>query len=678
LEKTMASNTDRFTSPARAAWWLPCLLGALSAAAAASAGPATSGAPAEALGAAAAPNYRVINLGAGSLSQIPVINAGGQVAFSLFDGSGSHAWFYDGRSVRNIGTLGGPTANAVGLNDAGQVAGYADTAAGTTHAFRWSARTGMTDLGVIRGGPNSQATAISRAGQVVGESDIGSQLEPVHAFLWTAAAGMQDLGSPFGDNLSLSFAIGINDAGTVAGDAELGAPSYDNHAFVWTQAGGMRDLGTLPGGATSYTVAIDTAGDVTGWADVPAGGNHVFLWSRQHGMQDLGTAGGTESYPIAMSANGQIAGVIDLANGYQHAMSWTRARGMIDLGTLGGSGSRALGVNTLGQVVGLASTGARSEPTHAFLWSQGRGMVDLNKRVARLPAGLWLEAADAIADSGAIVAETNAGLVLLKPADGPAGGATSGSAPGPLLGPIAGADMVKTGAPFSPSTSFVDDATAGSHSVSWGWGDGSSDAPLKANESGGTGSASAMHVYSRPGIYTVTAQVTDRAGNSASVSRDLVVVEPSAGAAAGIGALMSPPGAVRTAPAQSGKARFAFIAPAAGTSGVQAVKPLLLFGTGGFAMRSDSFRRVAAEGGSVRFEGSGRNHRGEAVSFSLVATSGAADAPKAGRFALKAWHTDPATRAQVVDYDSQAGRTGAAGVAGAAGATMTAGRIALQ
>jgi hypothetical protein len=104
MEDTMARKTNRFTPPRRAAWWLPCLLGAL-AAVAAGAGPAPSGAPAEALDADAAPSYRVINLGAGSLSQIPVVNAGGQVAFSLFDGSGAHAWFYDGRSVRNIGTL---------------------------------------------------------------------------------------------------------------------------------------------------------------------------------------------------------------------------------------------------------------------------------------------------------------------------------------------------------------------------------------------------------------------------------------------------------------------------------------------------------------------------------------------------------------------------------------------
>jgi probable HAF family extracellular repeat protein len=658
MENRMASKTGVFARLTRAAWWLPCLLGGAVAAHAAGAGQSLPTAPPDAAAAAAATTYRVINLGTGSLSQIPAINASGQVAFSLFGAGGAHAWFYDGHTVHDIGTLGGPTANAVALNDAGQVAGYADSST-ATHAFRWSMSTGMVDLGVIGGGPGSQATAINKHGLVVGFSDIGSLLEPVHAFLWSAATGMQDLGSPFGDSLSLSTANALNEAGLVAGDAELGGPAYNNHSFSWTRATGMVDLGTLLGGNTSYTVAADAKGQVTGWADVPGGNNHAFLWTRHHGMRDLGTAGGTESFPLAMSPSGQMVGVIDFAAGNQHAMSWTRVRGMHDLGTLGGANSRALGVNNKGQVVGSATT-ATAE-FRAFAWSAARGMVDLNKRVHHLPAGLLLESADAIADNGAIVAETNAGLVLLVP------GACHCSAP--VLGPVTGADMVTAGAPFSASASFANENTAESHSVSWTWGDGSSDVSPKASESGGAGSANALHVYTRPGIYTVTAQVTDRSGKRAAVSRNVVVTEPSAGLAAGMGAFVSPAGALRKAPAQSGKANFAFFAPSPGTAAAPGAKPLLVFSTGRFGFRSEDFKPVAVQGGSIRFEGSGRVNSAGSYRFSLTTAAGTA---AAGRFGLKIWHTDPATQAQVVDYDNQAGKNGASG------GVVLEGRIAVQ
>jgi probable HAF family extracellular repeat protein len=662
MEKRMVSKTEVFARLTRAAWWLPCLLGGAVAAHAAGTGQSLPTAPADAPAAAdaAATTYRVINLGTGSLSQIPAINASGQVAFSLFGASGAHAWFYDGHTVHDIGTLGGPTANAVALNDAGQVAGYADSST-ATHAFRWSMSTGMVDLGVIGGGPGSQATAINKHGLVVGLSDIGSLLEPVHAFLWSAATGMQDLGSPFGDSLSLSAADAINDAGLIAGDAELGGPGYNNHAFAWTRATGMVDLGTLLGGNTSYTVAVDAKGQVTGWADVPGGNNHAFLWTRHHGMRDLGTAGGTESFPLAMSPGGQMVGVIDFAAGNQHAMSWTGARGMHDLGTLGGDLSRALGVNNKGQVVGSATTATTTEPSHAFVWSAARGMVDLNKRVHHLPAGLLLESADAIADNGEIVAETNAGLVLLVP------GVCHCS--GPVLGPVTGPEMVTTGAPFSASASFANENTTESHSVSWSWGDGSSDSSPKASESGGAGSANALHVYARPGIYTVTAQVTDRSGKRAAVSRNVVVFEPAAGFAAGTGAFVSPPGAIRKAPAHSGKAKFAFFAPSPGTPTAPGAKPLLVFSTGRFGFRSEDFKPVAVQGGSIRFEGSGRVNSAGSYRFSLATTAGTADA---SRFFLKIWHTDPATGAQVVDYDNQAGKNGAPG------GVVLAGRIAVQ
>lgn len=630
---------------------LPCLLAGLAAANGAGAAQAETRADTKVdMQAAARTAYRVINLGTGDLSELPVINGKGQVSFSIQAGAGSRGFFYNGKATVDIGTLGGPSTNAVDVNDAGQVTGRSTLPSGLEHAFVWRSGSGMIDLGVLPGAANSAAAAINNRGVVVGISE-GAPATPPRAFRWSAADGMEDLGAFTSGLASFSSATALNDAGLIAGNSDTAALTRD--AFVWTRAGGMVDI-SAPGSGDAFPVAVGARGQVAGGFAGPGTGflYHAFLWTRATGMVDLGTEGGTESGVTAMSPDAHVVGVINFGTDRQHAMSWTRATGMVDLGTLGGQQSRALGVNGKGQVVGSADDASGN--SRAFLWTAKQGMVDLNRRLRHAPKSLRLDAALAINDNGAIVASSNAGLVLLKPGQGREGTHA--------LGPVEAADMVKVGASLNVSVGFADEDLVGTRGITWSWGDGSGEQAGKVSESGGAGNASASHTYAAPGIYALRATVVNAAGSSAAVSRKVIVYEPSGGVVAGSGSFVSPEGAIRTAPERAARAFFSFFVPLNMRAQVAGTRAQLHFDVPGLSLRSASLKPVALKGTEGQFEGSGTVNGAGDYKFTLSTVAGAATGPgERARFGLKIWHADPATRKEVVDYDNPAARQGVAG-----------------
>jgi probable HAF family extracellular repeat protein len=627
-----------------------CFLGSLALAGAVGAAqPDTAAATAHPQHAAASPTtYRVINLGSGTLPTTPAINASDQVAFTLANESGTaRAWFYDGTAAADIGTLGGAGSFAPALNDAGQVAGFSNLGGDqVNHAYVWSKRSGMVDLGTLTGVASSFATAINNRGQVVGSSGFGTT---AHAFRWSAADGMEDLGAgPF----IYTDARAINDAGLVAGTGITA--NFEPQAFAWSRKNGLVDLGTL-GGPGSDVVGIGADGQVAGNSALPNSLGRAYVWTRGKGMQDLGTAGGLQSVSRAMSANGHVVGVIlnPIPNGTtSYGFSWTRATGMVNIGTLGGAASTALGVNNKGQVVGWSDTS--DGQFHAVVWTAKEGMIDLNKRLRHAPPGIVLFTAQAISDNGAIVATSNAGLVLLK--------SGRGDKCTHAVGPIAAADLVQVGAPFDASVSFAGEDKAAQHNVIWSWGDGSGDRAGNVRESNAVGSASGNHTYTTPGIYTVTANLVDLAGNSAAVSREIIAYDPSRGVVGGNGWFMSPRGANRQERSQAGDAKFSFVLPSRASAKATSTKALLQFNVGTLSFRSENVRPVAVQGARGQFEGTGTINGAGDYKFTLATTAGeAVGRGKPGRFGLRIWHIDPATRAEVVDYDNLSAGRGVVG-----------------
>lgn len=592
--------------------------------------------------------YRVINLAPGLLSSLPDINARGQVSFAMQANPGSTGYFYNGSTLQNIGNLGGVDVRTADLNDRGQVTGTANTTLDVDHAFVWSATGGMLDLSAFAGAGYSTALAINKHGVVTG----GVQYGGVKLMRWSASSGLENLGALSPDGAATAYGWAINDAGLIAGSSSTASNS--RQAFTWTRGAGMVNIDTLDS-YDALVVAVGPRGEVAG-NRIPTRTDtmyRAFLYTPSTGMVDLGNGDGVTAGVSAMTPCLQIAGIVLYADDRVQAYRWTRATGIRTIGTLGGASSRAFAINAGGQIVGWAQN--KAGDVRAFSWTAGNGMIDLNKHLRHAPAGLVLEDALAVNDSGAIVAMSNAGLVLLRPDHGHKGGH--------VLGPVVAPAVIKAGTPLNATVAFVDPDNAGTRSVSWSWGDGGSAQAGRVRASGDGGSASASHSYAAPGIYPVTFTVVDRNGRSTAVSHEVVVT--AAGAAlAGAGALMSPPGAVKDMPSHAGKARFSLIAPLDTNARAGAVPGKLQFDLPGFDLRSQDLRLVGRNNGLHEFEGSGAVRGAAGYKFRLATSATVAGAGQ-GRFAIRIWHTDPVSKAEVVDYDNAVAPSGAQ----AAGAT---------
>ncbi len=129
-------------------------------------------------------------------------------------------------STDDLGTLGGASSNANGINDLGQAVGSSETASGDTHAFRTAPNSPINpstdDLGTL-GGRRSVANGINNFGQVVGSSSIATTANgDTHAFLYDEGQ-MLDLNNliPTGSNFVLRTANAINNKGQIVGSGSI-------------------------------------------------------------------------------------------------------------------------------------------------------------------------------------------------------------------------------------------------------------------------------------------------------------------------------------------------------------------------------------------------------------------------------------------------------------------------
>jgi uncharacterized membrane protein len=469
--------------------------------------------------------YSVVNLGPDA--GMALLNARGQVAFATWASPDAiHNGFFDGSCVHTLGSLGGPYTMLKGLNNQGVVVGQSQDAFLDYRAFSWSVARGMRALP----GPTlADAYAINNLNQVAGVVRAEGQSFFTRANRWDPDGSLTPLGPP---PARISTARAINDSGVSVGDSEI--QFQDSHAMVWDRAGSATDLSTF-GGSQSTATHINGSGQVLG-TYYKEGRGIGFLWSRQGGMLRIGPDTGAQ-YVTALNDKGEVTGnklVVDEDPQYRYTpFVWSSAGGMRPLPLAGAPEGRVKALNNRREMVGylertLDDPGSR----RAVYWNDVASPVDLNTRLYRAPAGLLLYSANAINDKGSIVADSNTGLVLLRP--GRAGTAA------PVLGAVAGGPAdgaVTLGDTVDFSVNFVDSAVAESHVAAASVNDACPQAAPSLREQRGLGDVSLRHTFCQAGAFIVKVKVTDRTGHATQVQRRLVVTDPSAATLTGSVAL---------------------------------------------------------------------------------------------------------------------------------------------
>ncbi len=285
-------------------------------------------------------NGQVVNLGTlgGNESFSIAVNNRGQVvglaenatpdSFGLGFGQQARAFLWERGLMRDLGTLGGPDAFAIDINDRGQILGVSfinsipdpTTGVPTLDGFLWE-NGKMIDIPDPLGGTQISPYYLSERGQVIGNANLaGDNFEQArHPFLWKEGT-FTDLGT-FGG--TIGDAIKINDAGQIVGDASFADTTY--HAALW-QNGSISDLGTIGDDLCSLALDINSRGQAVGWSGVcDESAPRPFLWDKSAGMVDLNTLISPDSgiyvfWTSNINDRGEIAAAGVLPNGDIHAV----------------------------------------------------------------------------------------------------------------------------------------------------------------------------------------------------------------------------------------------------------------------------------------------------------------------------------------------------------------------
>jgi probable HAF family extracellular repeat protein len=191
------------------------------------------------------------------------VSSSGNVAVGRDDSLGARA-FRDQVSPNQFAYLGGlnPSGSPANQGRSWSVSGDGAVVVGSVaspassageQAFRWTSATGLVGLGFLGSINNNGISYLSEARDVSGDGSVivgfSSSAAGQSAFRYTAATGMTDLGRFSGDASNYRANAISTDGGVIVG------ASQERGAFIWTQAAGLQALANLSSAATALDVS---------------------------------------------------------------------------------------------------------------------------------------------------------------------------------------------------------------------------------------------------------------------------------------------------------------------------------------------------------------------------------------------------------------------------------------
>lgn len=226
--------------------------------------------------------------------------------------------------MKNLGVLDADfISGAWSINDRGQIVGFSLNSAFERRPVLWD-HAGIHELETL-GGTYSDAFGINQHGEIAGWATLPDQgYEIIHAVLWNRR-GVTNI-NPF--QTDLSVASSLNSKGEIVGaylDGEF------LRAVRWNKKG-VELLGTL-GGHESEAYWINDKGDAVGWCELPDGAWHACLWTSHGDTVDLGVNEGLYSEAYSINRHGEVVGTYYLDDELNQAWAfiWSRKDGMQDL-----------------------------------------------------------------------------------------------------------------------------------------------------------------------------------------------------------------------------------------------------------------------------------------------------------------------------------------------------------
>ncbi len=354
-----------------------------------------------------------------------------------------------GYTVTDLGTLGGDSSIAYGLNEAGQVVGSARDAGGVDRPFIWSGGTmaALPDLGFggVAYGVNAsgEATGALATGGTYDRPWDGRTASVDSVALWDAN-GLTDLGrlggTPRGEGRF------ITDDGWIGGTASAPLPGVAGEdiwqrAFIKTgNESVIRDAGTFAGDIRSFIFDINDVRRAPGFSVSDNRGGPAATDAAVWQFNNDGSVGsitpldpfaaGQTSVALGINNAGDIVGRSADAAGQNVTVIWEDGSATPTLLPVldddAGSYVRAWQINDAGLAVGELRAGSDSNIRFATAWfDDGTGFerIDLQDLIPAT-SGWDLQGALSINEAGQIVGYGNLGgeqrAFLLTPVPEPA------------------------------------------------------------------------------------------------------------------------------------------------------------------------------------------------------------------------------------------------------------------